>query len=296
MNDATAAFTALRPRLHGIAYRMLGSVAESEDLVQDIWLSWHGVDPSSIDNAEAWLVAATTRRAIDRLRAARTRREHYVGIWLPEPILTDEGATPEDLQELASDVSVAFLLLLERLSPEARAAFLLREVFDIDYAEIARTLDKNEAACRQLVHRAKAQVQRDRPRRPTSASRPSMTLVRRFAEAMAVGDLDDLRGLLDDDATLVSDGGGKVNSFPHPLHGAARIAHLFYAPHLRPHAAMRVEPVRVNGDWAVSRYIDGALESVHTYEADEDRIMAIHVQRNPDKLTRFVRHAHGFST
>ncbi|MEX1826935.1 RNA polymerase sigma-70 factor [Luteibacter sp. CQ10] len=294
MNDATATFTALRPRLHGIAYRMLGSVAESEDLVQDIWLSWHGTDPSSIDNAEAWLVAATTRRAIDRLRSARARREHYVGIWLPEPVLTDQSTTPEDLEELASDVSVAFLLLLERLAPEARAAFLLREVFDTDYADIAGMLDKSEAACRQLVHRAKAQLQDGRsPSTPTARERHP-ALMRRFASALADGDIHAMREMLASDAVLMSDGGGKVNSFPEPMVGGMRIAQLFYAPHLRRSDNVRTELAMVNGQWAVLRYFDDVLESVQSYETDGKKIVAVHVQRNPDKLERFVHGTGGF--
>ncbi|UPG87482.1 RNA polymerase sigma-70 factor [Luteibacter aegosomatis] len=294
MSDATATFTALRPRLHGIAYRMLGSVAESEDLVQDIWLSWHGTDPSSIDNAEAWLVAATTRRAIDRLRSARARREHYVGIWLPEPVLTDEGTTPEDLEELASDVSVAFLTLLERLAPEARAAFLLREVFDTDYADIARMLGKSEAACRQLVHRAKAQVQDGRPRSTVTARERHPVLMRRFASALASGDLHAIRDMLAGDAVLMSDGGGKVNSFPEPMVGGARIAQLFYAPHLRKDRELRIELALVNGQWAVLRYFDDVLESVQSYETDGEKIVAVYVQRNPDKLARFMNGLGGF--
>lgn len=294
MNDATATFTSLRPRLHGIAYRMLGSVAESEDLVQDIWLSWHGADPSSIDNPEAWLVAATTRRAIDRLRAARTRREQYVGIWLPEPVLTDDSATPEDLEELSSDVSVAFLLLLERLTPEARAAFLWREVFDADYADIARMLDKSEATCRQLVHRAKAQLHDARPRRTLAAREQHPALMRRFAAALATGDFDAMRGMLAPDAVLMGDGGGKVNSFLEPMVGGARIAQLLYAPHLRSHDNLRIERAKVNGEWAVLRYFDDVLESVQTYETDGNKIFAVHVQRNPDKLERFVRGLAGF--
>jgi len=148
--DDTSVFDKLRPRLQGIAYRMLSSVAEAEDVVQDVWLRWHSTTRETIENAEAWLVAVTTRISIDRLRAAKIQREHYTGIWLPEPHVTDYPATPEQAKERADDVSVAFLMLLERLSPEARAAFLLREVFDADYDEIAKAIGKSEAACRQL--------------------------------------------------------------------------------------------------------------------------------------------------
>ncbi len=184
MDTATATFHDLRPRLQGIAYRMLGSVSESEDIVQDVWLRWHEADKQSVNNAEAWLVAATTRLSIDRLRAAKARREQYVGIWLPESVLSGWPATPEDIEELADEVSVAFLTVLERLSPEARTAFMLREVFDVDYGEVAETLDKSEAACRQLVHRAKAQLRQERPQRAVP-SEVHQKLMRRFAEVLA---------------------------------------------------------------------------------------------------------------
>ena len=293
MNDATATFSALRSRLHGIAYRMLGSVAEAEDVVQDIWFSWNAAC-DTVDHPEAWLVAATTRRAIDRLRAAKARREEYVGIWLPEPVWTDEGASPEDISELADDVSVAFLLLLERLSPEARAAFLLREVFDADYADIARTLGKTEAACRQLVHRAKDQVREDRPARyvPQDTQR---ALVRRLADAMANGDFPTIRSVLAEDAELRGDGGGKVVSFPKPMQGGQRIAQVFYAAHLRYGDEVEVRTTRINGEWALLRYIQGSLESVMTFTTDGDTIRGIHAQRNPDKLARIVHGVRGFA-
>jgi RNA polymerase sigma-70 factor (TIGR02957 family) len=294
MSAATATFTALRPRLHGIAYRMLGSVPEAEDVVQDVWLRWHGTDPGAIENPEAWLVAATTRRAIDQLRAARTRREHYVGIWLPEPVLTDDSTSPEDLQELASDVSVAFLALLERLGPEARAAFLLREVFDEDYPEIAHVLGKSEAACRQLVHRARDQLRDERPRFEVN-HRLHATLVRRFAGAMASGDFRTMRDILAPDAVLMGDGGGHVSSFLQPMEGGPRIAQLLYAPSIRNDRGMRVEIANVNGELAIMRYFEGVLESVQTFATDGDRITAIHVQRNPEKLARFVAGRAGFA-
>jgi len=293
MTEATTTFSTLRPRLHGIAYRMLGSVAEAEDVVQDIWLSWNGACQDTIDNAEAWLVAATTRRAIDRLRAAKARREDYVGIWLPEPVLTDEGASPEDIQELADDVSVAFLLLLERLSPEARAAFLLREVFDVDYPEIAETVGKSEAACRQLVHRAKDQLRNERARQRVPCEQ-HLALMRRFAEAMAKGDFYAIRDMLAVDADLKGDGGGKVTAFPKPMLGGQRIAQLFYATHRRFGEAVQFRLVRINGEWSLLRFIEGVLESAQTFVTDGEKIHHIHVQRNPDKLERIVRGVQGF--
>ena len=287
MDAATTTFRDLRPRLQGIAYRMLGSLSESEDIVQDVWLRWHAVDPDSINNAEAWLVATTTRISIDRLRAAKARREQYVGIWLPEPVLTEWPATPEDIEELSSEVSVAFLTVLERLSPEARAAFLLREVFDADYGEVARTLGKSEAACRQLVHRARAQLRQEQPQR-AAPSEAHQQLMRRFADALAQGDFAGMKSMLADTAVLMGDGGGHVTSFPRPLVGGPRIAQLLFAATLRYRDALRIERVMINGQHAVLRYVDGELESVQSYESDGGLITRVHVQRNPEKLARLV--------
>jgi RNA polymerase sigma-70 factor (ECF subfamily) len=186
VEDALQIFSRLQPRMLGTAYRMLGSLAEAEDVVQDVWTRWHGADTENVDNAEAWLVATTTRRAIDRLRQARAEREKYVGIWLPEPVLTYGPVTPEQLHEASSDLSVAFLIVLERLAPEARAAFLLHEVLDVDYDEIARILDKSEAACRQIVHRAKSQLRDERARYAVSREAHER-LMRRFVDAVATG-------------------------------------------------------------------------------------------------------------
>lgn len=211
--NAIRRFDRLRPRLHGIAYRMLASVAEAEDVVQDVWLRWHGANREEIDNAEAWLVSVTTRIAIDRLRAAKVQREHYSGFWLPEPALSEAPATPDQLAERADDLSVAFLMLLERLTPEARAAFLLREVFDAGYDEVASAIGKSEAACRQLVSRARTQLREARPRFAVSPARHRQLLTG-FARALESGDFATLQALLAEDAVLIGDGGGRVPSFP----------------------------------------------------------------------------------
>jgi RNA polymerase sigma-70 factor (TIGR02957 family) len=286
--DATQTFGRLRPRLQGIAYRMLGSSAEAEEVVQDAWLRWHEAQQDTLDSAEAWLVTVTTRLAIDRLRAAKVQREHYVGTWLPEPLLTDSPATPEQILERADDVSVAFLMLLERLAPEARAAFLLREVFDVDYDEIAQTLGKSEAACRQLVHRAKTQVrQDDRPRQPVSRD-IHLRLLGGFAEAAQRGDLHALKALLAEDVAIISDGGGKVPSFGQPVVGGQRVAQIYFAVARRHAGAVRVEVAEVNGAPGLLRWVDGVLESVQSIEWDGERIARIHAQRNPDKLARIA--------
>ena len=272
--SADDTFRRLRPRLQGIAYRMLGSSAEAEEVVQDAWLRWHESAHDGLQSADAWLVTITTRLSIDRLRSARVQREHYVGTWLPEPLLSDAAPSPEQMLERADDVSVAFLALLERLAPEARAAYLMREVFDADYGEVAEALGKTESACRQIVHRAKAQLQDERPRHvvPREAQ---LRLLRGFAEAAASGRFAALQGLLAEDAQLIGDGGGIVPSFGVPLVGSRRIAQLFYATHRRFGDAVRYEVVVLNGQWGLLRFIGNTLESAQSFETDGERILGI---------------------
>jgi len=287
MEGATDIFTRLRPRLLGVAYRMLGSVAEAEDVVQDVWLGWHETDTATVADPEAWLVTTTTRRSIDRLRKARSDREHYVGIWLPEPVLTDGPTTPEQLQEASSDLSIAFLTVLERLSPEARAAFLLREVFDADYSDIAATLDKSEAAVRQIVHRAKSQLREERPRYVVSAA-DHQRLMQRFAAAWNNADFQAMKEMMAESATLVGDGGGFVTSFPKPMVGGERIAQLLFACTLRNKDQLELRLTTINGRLGVLRYIGGKLESAQSYDTDGERITQVYVQRNPEKLRRIA--------
>jgi RNA polymerase sigma-70 factor (TIGR02957 family) len=287
MNDTTDTFNRLRPRLQGIAYRMLGSTAEAEEVVQDAWLRWHEAEQERLDSTEAWLVAITTRLAIDRLRSAKVQREHYIGTWLPEPVMSDSPPSPEQVLERVDDVSVAFLAMLERLTPEARAAFLLREVFDADYGEVAEALGKTESACRQLVHRAKAQLQDKRPRFVVPRD-TQLRLLRGFADAATRGEFAALKTMLVDDAQLIGDGGGKVPSFGVPLVGGQRIAQLYLATNLRYPGAVRFEIVVLNGQWGLLRFVNGVLESAQAIETDGERIVRIHAQRNPDKLARIA--------
>jgi RNA polymerase sigma-70 factor (ECF subfamily) len=288
MDDATLTFDRHRPRLQGIAYRMLGSMAEAEEVVQDAWLRWHEAAKDTFDSAEAWLVTVVTRLSIDRLRAAKVQREHYIGAWMPEPMLTEAPDTPEQLLERADNISVAFLAVLERLAPEARAAFLLREVFDADYDEVARTLGKTEAACRQLVHRAKVQVQEGRPRF-TVPRETHERLLRAFADAAARGSLQDLKALMAEDVELIGDGGGKVQTFSKILRGSQRLAQLYYSLWRRMGPAVRMEMVDINGEPGMLRFVDGELESAQTFEIENDRIVRIRAQRNPDKLARIAQ-------
>jgi RNA polymerase sigma-70 factor (ECF subfamily) len=211
-------FTTLRPRLFAIGYRMLGSRADAQDLVQDTWLRWHTADQSALLSCEAWLVTVITRLAIDRLRAAKVEREAYVGLWLPEPLV--QLNTPETAAERTGELSLALMWVLERLAPEERAAYLLREVFDHDYADIATMLDKSEGACRQLVHRACERVQREQPRFGVTREAHRRVL-EKFMVAASSGARDALQALLAESASLVGDGGGEVPSFGKVLRGGA---------------------------------------------------------------------------
>lgn len=279
-----APFAALRPRLFSIAYRMLGTRADAEDVVQDAWLRWHDADQSTLQSAEAWLVTVTTRLAIDRLRTRKVEREAYVGWWLPEPLVDLDERTPESVAELASDVSVAFMWVLERLSPDERAAFLLRQVFDHDYADIAAMLDKTEAACRQLVHRAQGRVQQERPRFevPRDTHR---ALLANFMQAAGSGDRAAMKALMSDGVQLVSDGGGKVTSFLRILHGAGRVAGVYWSLEHQHPGKVAYRAALVNGEPGLLRYVDGKIESAHSFIVDDGRIVAAFVMRNPDKLT-----------
>ena len=281
---ADAVFAALRPRLFSIAYRMLGTRADAEDVLQDAWLRWHGSDRDALRSAEAWLVTVVTRLSIDRLRVAKLEREHYVGWWLPEPLVEAiDERTPEAAAELAGELSVAVMWVLERLAPEERAAFLLRQVFDRDYDEIAALLDKSQAACRQLVHRAAERVRQERPRFevPKEAHR---RLLDQFVRAARSGERSAMKALLADDVEIVGDGGGKVPSFGKVLRGADRIANLYWAVHLRLGAQVAYRIAEINGEPGLLRYVDGRLESAQAFVTDGERIVSIYAVRNPDKL------------
>jgi len=282
--DPTQRFEAVRPRLMGLAYRLLGSRSDAEDVLQEAWLRWHQADRSAIRDVEGWLITATTRLGIDRLRSMRMERNTYPGPWLPEPLSVDASPGPEDLANVSSQVSLAFLSLLEKLGPEERAAFLLKEVFDYDYVQIANLLGHTEANCRQMVHRARTRLQAERPRFEVTPDR-HRHLLERFMHAVQRGDQDTIVGLLDADARLVSDGGGKVTATLRPLLGSERIARLFWtlARHI---TTVRVELRlgHVNGEPAMLRFHDGQLHSVTTVAIDGDRITQILSVLNPDKL------------
>lgn len=282
-----AAFEAERPRLKRLAYRMLGSVAEAEDAVQDAWLRWRGAEPETIDDPAAWLVRATTRLCIDRMRAARPRRETYRGPWLPEPLVEDIA---EDPVERAEEVSIAFLLALERLSPLERAVFLLHDVFDADYAVIAETLERSEPACRQLAARARAHVREARPRFPVSQDEAAK-LAMAFMDAARRNDLTALKGLLAKDAVLISDGGGKRKAALRPMVGpddiAALIGGLIWRGSIPLKGRMRL--ARINGDFGVVLDAEDGVLTIAFELGPDGKLAAIYMVRNPDKLAHVER-------
>lgn len=289
MDPQTALFQQHRSRLFGLAYRMLGTPSDAEDVLHDAWLRWHAQEPGALDDPEAWLVTVTTRLSLDRLRRAKTERAHYPGPWLPEPLVA-ESEQPEAQLERAESLTLTFLLLLERLSAEERAAFLLREVFDYSHAETAAMLDISEDACRQRVHRAKQRLREDRPRRPMTVNVDTQRrLLERFVQALQQPDVGTLRTLFAEDAMHVSDGGGRARATLHPLHGAERLARLYMqiALQQRQHG-VRHEIHQLNGTPALLSWQGGTLVSASWIDDDGERITAIHAWRHPEKLARLA--------
>ena len=281
MDDPIVLFERLRPRLFGLAYRMLGMRGDAEDLVQEAYLRWHEADQALVRNPEAWLVATTTRLAIDRLRRLKTERDAYKGPWLPEPILTDLQA-PDHAVELASDLSLAFLVLLERLAPEERAAFLLHDVFDCSYPDISRILEKSETACRQTVARARDRVRTDRKRFEATAEEKEMML-RRFTAALDARDEQSLLAIFTPDSVWTADGGGRTAASPIPILGAARIVKLVLGLTKNLNGGtMRMG--LVNGEPGLHVYVDGRLIAAMAVDLDDGRIAAVYAVVNPEKL------------
>jgi RNA polymerase sigma-70 factor, ECF subfamily len=276
-------FEALRPRLFLIAYRMLGMRADAEDVVQDAWLRFSTSVRDDVRSVEAWLVTITTRLSIDRLRSRKNERDAYTGWWLPEPVVEVVEDTPEAAAELASDVSVAMLWVLERLTPEERAAFLMRKVFDQDYGDVATMLGKSEAACRQLVHRAQERIRQESPRFTVSQTMHRAVL-EQFMQAAAGADRDAMKTLLAADVEYRADGGGKVPSLHKVLVGTGRVAGLYWAVDNAFRERVVYKMARVNGEFGLVRYIDGQVESVQSFCISDGTISRIYVVRNPDKL------------
>lgn len=288
-NDLADEFETHRRHLRAIAYRMLGSRAEAEDAAQDAWLRWHAADRSQVDNARAFLSATVTRLCLDRLKSAQAQREVYVGAWLPEPVVDDDSQYqpgPETVHELAQDLSFAFMLTLERLSPLERAAFLLHDVFDMSFSDIANTLGRTPAACRQLAARARSNVQANRPAFKVTPEEESR-LAWAFASAIRDGDVAALASVLAQDATFISDGGGRVTAVPKPLFGRDLIAKVLigFARQYDPEK-FRMRPARINGlAGCVISTVDGApVQTIALEAGGPGQIKGIYVMRNPEKL------------
>ena len=285
--DEGDAHQELRPLLFSIAYRMVGSASEAEDLVQEAYLRFHRAvaGGTEVDSPKAYLSAVTTRLAIDHLRSARARREQYVGDWLPEPLVTGEAADPASHAETADSLSLAFLVLLERLSPVQRAVFLLHEVFGYPYAEIAELVGRSEDTCRQTAARARRHLEAGRPRFEASR-RQREELARRFFAAVDQGDTEGLVGLLAADAVLVGDGGGKAPALAAPLHGAERVARLLVGLARRGRAAgIGYAPVEINGHpGLLTLDPDGRLLGVLALDIADGRVQTVRSIINPDKL------------
>lgn len=278
-------FETHRRFLTGLAYRMLGSVSDAEDIVQDAWLRWREAEHGGIDNPPAYLARIVTRLCLDQMKSARSRREFYVGGWLPEPLVESLGGSEPVDEEL--DAPIALMLALERLSPLERAAFLLHDVFELDFAEIARTIDRSESACRQLARRAREHVRLDTPPRSKVSADEAARFAKAFFEAAHRSDPTALQKLLAQDVALHADGGGKVNAVLNPIFGAENVA-LFYAGIAMKvgtnAAGVRYEPLFINGlPGYVSREADGVLQSV-ALDIRDGLIQAVYVIRNPDKL------------
>lgn len=275
--DPTAFFTARRPRLQRIAYRMLGSVAEAEDVVQDAWLRWHAADREPIVEPEAWLVRTVTRLCLDVLKSSRVKRETYIGPWLPEPFID-----PEDESD---DITLPLMLAMERLSPLERAAFLLHDVFELDFNEVGDAIGRESAAARQLASRARSHVQDARPRFPVSREEQDR-IAGAFFAATRNGDLGQLKQLLADNVVFYGDGGGKRNATVNPIYGLDKVARLLGA--LVEKAGWNTVEVlretRIGGLPGRITMENDALPQAMALEIDGGRIVAIYVTRNPDKL------------
>jgi RNA polymerase sigma-70 factor (TIGR02957 family) len=291
---ATEAFEDHRSLLFSVAYRLMGTVADAEDIVQDAWLRWSAGDRSAVEDPKAYLVRVVTNTAIDRLRSARVRRESYVGPWLPEPVLTSPDVA-EDV-ELAESVSLAMLVVLETLSPLERAVFVLREVFGFSHAEVAESLDRSEASVRQVAHRARQHVAERRSRFSTDRAE-QRRVTEEFMSAAVGGDLDRLLATLAPDVVLISDGGGKRTAARRPLEGAAQVARFFIGVAQRPYDGVAAEDITMemvdlNGVPGVVFRGGGTVLSAFAADITDGRVRTIHLVANPDKLQTVTDRRH----
>ncbi|WP_093797132.1 RNA polymerase sigma-70 factor [Streptomyces sp. Wb2n-11] len=282
-DPATEAFVAHRSLLFTVAYEMLGSAADAEDVLQETWLRWVKVDLGQVDDQRAYLVRITTRQSLNRLRAMKRRREAYVGQWLPEPLLTAPDVA-EDI-ELAESVSMALMIVLETLSPTERAVFVLREVFDVGYDEIAAAVDKSPAAVRQIAHRARRHVDARRPRKAVSPS-AARAAVESFRRALETRDPQGLLDVLAPDVVLVSDGGGVKGAALRPIIGAEKLVRFYLGGSSKLEATITCSPAVVNGNPALVLSLDAEIDGVMGLRVEDGRITGVYYVRNPEKLTR----------
>ncbi|MGB9378087.1 MAG: RNA polymerase sigma-70 factor [Mycobacteriales bacterium] len=276
-------FVSLRPLLFSVAYRMLGSATEAEDVLQEAFLRWADIPDAQVSSPRSYLTTVVVRLCVDQLRSARVRRESYVGTWLPEPLLMDPAPDASAAAELSDSVSLAFLVLLEELTPVERAAFLLREVFGYPYPEVAAMLDKTEAACRQLVSRARRHVAERRSRFDADRDR-SRELTRRFMAACATGDLDGLLSMLAQDVVVWSDGGGKAQAPRRPVYGADKTARLIVGIGTRMTPGSAFREVNLNGQPGLIVVLDGVVTGALVLDVLDGQVSAIRLLTNPDKL------------
>ncbi|MEZ0373010.1 MAG: RNA polymerase sigma-70 factor [Candidatus Sericytochromatia bacterium] len=287
MNPHLQIFESARPRLQALAYRLLGSISDSQDLLQESFVRWQKVELTGLRQPEHYLTRMVTHAAIDQLRSARHRRESYTGPWLPEPWI-ETPADPVQALELADSLSMAFLLLLERLSPLERAVFLLRVVFDYEYAEIGELVDENPAYCRQLVHRAREHLHSERRSRSVDPER-QQALLQAFMSACQQGELEPLQALLAQDAILYSDGGGKVRAALNPIQGADRVARFLQGVLSKSPQQMAVSPALINGSLGLLVSWDGQLRMTLGFDWNEQGIAAMYLVLNPDKLAHLQK-------
>jgi RNA polymerase sigma-70 factor (TIGR02957 family) len=285
-DPATAVFVAHRNLLFTVAYELLGSAADAEDVLQETWLRWTNVDLDTVRDRRAYLVQIATRQALSRLRTLARRKESYVGPWLPEPLLTAPDVA-EDIA-LAESVSMAMLLVLETLTPTERAVFVLREVFDLGYDEVAAAVDKSPAAVRQIAHRARAHVAARRPRGVVSPAETRAALAA-FQRAAETGDLQGLFDVLAPDVVAVSDGGGVKQAVLRPIVGADRVVRSMATALSMVGAALSFEPVQINGGPALLMRLNGELDSVVALRVEDGLITGLYTVRNPEKLSRVAR-------
>ncbi|MGW0193408.1 RNA polymerase sigma-70 factor [Nonomuraea sp. NPDC003201] len=284
-NPATEIFLSYRNLLFTVAYEMLGSAADAEDVLQETWLRWVRADLDQVHDRRAYLIRITTRQALNRLRSMKSRKEAYVGPWLPEPLLTAPDVA-EDV-ELAESVSMALMLVLETLSPTERAVFVLREAFDVGYEEIAAAVGKSPAAVRQIAYRARRHVEARRPREAVSADQTRAAL-ESFRRALEAGDLQGLLDVLAPEVVLVSDGGGVKQAAPRPIVSAGKVARFVVGGIGKAGVALTGDPTMVNGSPALVLRVDGEIDGVVAIGVEDGRITGLYYVRNPHKLTRIA--------